>query len=234
MILGRISALFRYPVKSMAAEQMQSADVGWQGISGDRRWAFVRGGMEQSGFPWLTIREQPLMAQYVPRFTDADLPDSSRTMVSSPAGIDYDVTDPGLAKELGFDSHVIRQSRGIFDAFPLSAISTGTIDSIAGTVGDHLDQRRFRPNVVIEFAAGEPFAEDALVGREIRFGSVSVRFDKRDKRCVAINVDPVTSTRNPAVLRAVAQERQACLGVYASIVHPGFMSVDDPVVLVRS
>ena len=135
------------------------------------------------------------------------------------------------ADELGFDSRVLRQSRGIFDAFPLSMISTATIDSIAGTVGEHLDQRRFRPNVVIELAAGEPFAEDALVGREIRFGSVTVRFDKRDKRCVAINVDPVTSNKNPAVLRAVAKERQACLGVYASVVHTGFMSINDPVVL---
>lgn len=231
MKIGRVAALFRYPVKSMAAETMQTADVGWQGISGDRRWAFVRGGMEQSGFPWLTIREQPVMAQYRARFTDPDLPDSSLTLVASPTGIEYDVADPALADELGFDSRVLRQSRGIFDAFPLSMISTATIDSIAGTVGEHLDQRRFRPNVVIELAAGEPFAEDALVGREIRFGSVTVRFDKRDKRCVAINVDPVTSNKNPAVLRAVAKERQACLGVYASVVHTGFMSINDPVVL---
>ena len=231
MVIGSVASVFRYPVKSMAAEALQSADVGWQGISGDRRWAFVRGGMEQSGFPWLTIREQPLMAQYRPRFADPGLPDSSTTLVTTPSGIDYDVADPALADELGFDSRVIRQSRGIFDAFPLSAISTATIDSIASSVGETLDPRRFRPNVIIEFAAREPFAEDGLVGREIRFGSVTVRFDKRDKRCVAINVDPVTSGKNPAVLRAVAQERQACLGVYATIVRTGSISVGDPVAL---
>ena len=231
MVIGQVAGLFRYPVKSMAAEPMQSADVGWQGLAGDRRWAFVRGGMEQSGFPWLTIREQPLMAQYRPRFTDPGQPDSSTTLVTSPSGVDYEVADPALADELGFDSRVIRQSRGIFDAFPLSVISTATIDSIGGTVGETLDPRRFRPNIVVEFRAGQPFAEDGLVGREIRLGSVTVRFDKRDKRCVAINVDPVTSEKNPAVLRAVAQERQACLGVYATIVSTGSISAGDPVVV---
>ncbi len=228
-VVGRVAAIFRYPVKSMAAEPMQSADVGWQGIAGDRRWAFVRGGMERNGFPWLTIREQPSMAQYRARFADESAPDTSSTIVTTPAGLDYDVADPSLADELGFNSHVIRQGRGIFDAFPLSIISSATIDAIGGSVGETLDARRFRPNLVVDLTTGDPFAEDGLVGRNIRLGSVTVRFDKRDKRCVAINVDPVTSTKNAAVLRAVAQERQACLGVYGSIVTTGALSVGDPV-----
>ena len=51
--VGRISAIYRYPVKSMAGEQMSSAQLGWHGLDGDRRLAFVRRGVK-TGMPWLT------------------------------------------------------------------------------------------------------------------------------------------------------------------------------------
>jgi hypothetical protein len=41
--------LSRYPVKSMGVESLDSADVSWHGVVGDRRWAFVRAGVERSG-----------------------------------------------------------------------------------------------------------------------------------------------------------------------------------------
>ncbi len=40
MELGRISAIFRYPVKSMAGELLDVAMLSWHGIEGDRRLAF--------------------------------------------------------------------------------------------------------------------------------------------------------------------------------------------------
>ena len=40
--IGVIAALFRYPVKSMAGESLDSADLGWHGLDGDRRLAFRR------------------------------------------------------------------------------------------------------------------------------------------------------------------------------------------------
>ncbi len=229
--VGRVVAIVRYPVKSMASEPMHFADVGWYGIPGDRRWAFVRGGLEHSGFPWLTMRENAAMGRYVPRLTDRDRPDTSPTVVTTPSGRQLDVVDPALAEELGHQSRVIRQSRGVFDAFPLSLISTGTIEAIGSVVGFELDVRRFRPNIVVEALDGTSFIEDALVGTDLEIGSLKIRVDKRDKRCVMVNVDPSDSSRNPAVLRAVAQERQSCLGVYGSIVQPGVMTVGDSVVV---
>ncbi len=56
--VGRVVGLWRYPVKSMAAETLTEVEVSWQGFAGDRRWAFVRGGVIQSGFPWLTLRQR--------------------------------------------------------------------------------------------------------------------------------------------------------------------------------
>jgi hypothetical protein len=46
-----------------------------------------------------------------------------------------------------------------------------------------------------------------------------------------VNVDPVSSERDPAVLRAIAREREACLGVYGSAVQPGRVTRGDEVVL---
>ncbi|HLL46345.1 MAG TPA: hypothetical protein VK399_06535, partial [Longimicrobiaceae bacterium] len=78
----------------------------------------------------------------------------------------------------------------------------------------------------------EPFPEDAWVGAVLSVGGLRMRVDKRDQRCVMVNVDPATTRRDPAVLRAIARERQACLGVYGSSVQPGRVAVGDPVVLV--
>src|SRR5512137_2417184 len=77
--VGCVAALWRYPVKSMAAEALEHAQVSWHGLPGDRRWAFIRKGAVTSGFPWLTIRERPDLWRYRPSFVRPDLPDKSRT-----------------------------------------------------------------------------------------------------------------------------------------------------------
>ena len=65
----------------------------------------------------------------------------------------------------------------------------------------------------------------------LRIGGMRMRVDKRDKRCVMVNIDPVTARRDPAILRAIARERQVCLGVYGSTVEPGRVAVGDPVMI---
>lgn len=229
--VGRVVALWRYPVKSMGGEPLDAADVFWHGLAGDRRWAFVRDDMARSGFPWLTIRERTEMGQYRPFFVDPGRPDVSLTTVRTPSGQDLDVLDPALAAELGPGVRVMKQDRGVFDTFPLSLITTRSIAGIGALIGAPLDVRRFRPNLLVEPTGDAPFPEDGWVGSVLRVGALRMRVDKRDGRCVMVNVDPVTTERDPAVLRAIAQERQACLGVYGSTVEPGRVAVGDPVVL---
>jgi uncharacterized protein YcbX len=171
------------------------------------------------------------MCTYRPSFVDPLRPDKSPVMVRTPAGHDLDVTDPLLAAELGAGARVIKHDRGVFDTFPLSLISTRTVGDLGEMVDLSLDPLRFRPNLVVEPVDDTPFPEDAWVGSVLRIGDVRMRVDKRDQRCIMINVDPKTTERNPAVLRALGGDRQACLGVYGSTVTPGRVAVGDVVSL---
>ena len=228
---GRIVSLFRYPVKSMTSEALDSVEVGWNGLDGDRRWAFIRDGIVNNGFPWMTIRQKADMSLYKPRLVEPDRADLSQTVVTTPSGEELDVVDPALAAQLGEGVRLIRQTRGIFDALPLSLISTRTVDALSALTGIPLDPRRFRPNIVVETFGDDEYPEDQWVGSVISFGVVKMRVDKRDKRCVITNVDPDSAERDPVVLRTIQAERESCLGVYGTTVQPGRLSVGDSVTL---
>jgi len=229
-VVGRVAGLWRYPVKSMAAEELDGAEVSWHGLAGDRRWAFIRAGQERSGFPWLTIRERPEMARYRPRFAEPARPDASLTLVRTPSGDEFDVADPALAAELGPGVRVIKQNRGVFDTMPLSLLTTQALAGLGRLTGTGLSAGRFRPNLLVD-AGGCDFPEDAWVGRVLRIGGLRMRVDKPDQRCVIVTIDPVTLRRDPAILRTIARERDTRFGVYGSTVAPGLVAVGDPVAL---
>jgi uncharacterized protein len=231
-VVGRVVGLWRYPVKSMAAEALDCAEISWQGMAGDRRWAFIRPGPVHSGFPWLTIRERPEMAQYRPRLAEPERPNASPVLVRTPCGRELDVVDHELAAGLGPGVRVIKCSRGVFDTMPLSLLTTQTVDGLGRLVGVGLAAGRFRPNLLVD-ATGPAFAEDAWVGRVLRIGGFRMRVDVRDRRCVVVNVDPVTLFKDPAILSTITRERDARLGVYGSTVEPGRVAVGDPVELER-
>ncbi|MCB1049054.1 MAG: MOSC domain-containing protein [Acidobacteria bacterium] len=230
--VGRLVGLWRYPVKSMGPENLQQADASWFGLSGDRRWAFVRDEAVSSDFPWLTLRERANMNHYRPFFVDAENPDKSATRVQTPQGHELDVTDPNLAAELyPRGARVIRQNRGCFDCFPLSLITSQTLRQLSLETGLELDVQRFRPNFLVDAQTDQPFVENAWLGKILRIGSMRFRIDKRDGRCVVITIDPITNQKEPNILRQVAQKHEGCLGVYGSVVEPGKLEIQDPVYL---
>jgi MOSC domain-containing protein len=231
VLVGRVAAVLRYPVKSMAAEPIEDVDVSWHGLCGDRRWAFVRPDLPSNGFPWLTLRQRNDLNDYHPCWTERERPDASAVIVRTPAGARFDVTAPALAAELGEGVRVMKLNRGTFDTMPLSLITSRTVESLGAVLGTDLNVLRFRPNLVIEAFGAAAFPEDEWVGRALTVGTTWMRIDARDKRCVVVNVDPVTGRRDPEVLRAVATHRETCLGVYGSTIRPGRVAVGDSVVL---
>ena len=229
--VGRVTGVWRYPVKSMAPEQVPGADVSWHGVSGDRRWAFIRDGSQGSGFPWLTIRDRPDMVHYRPRFTTPDHPDRSPVVVTTPAGSELAVTDPALAAELGGGIQAVKLDRGTFDTLPLSLITAQAIAGLEVLAGRSLDVRRFRPNIVVDAHDATAFPEDGWTGCTLHIGDALVRVDGRDQRCIVVNVDPATAEPDPVVLGTIARRRRTRLGVYATTVRPGRIAAGDPVVV---
>lgn len=229
--VGTVQALYRYPVKSMAAQSLVRCPVSWHGLAGDRRYAFVRPGLERSGFPWLTIRERPELWRHVPRFVDDMDVEGSDVFVTTPEGGELAVTDPELAQRLGAGVRLTKVYSGVFDTFPLSVLTARSVDALGAAVAQPLAPVRFRPNIVIDTGDSAPFLEDGWVGSVLRIGTARCRLDKRDKRCVVVNTDPATLTANADVLRAIARDRDAHFGVYGSIVTPGEIAVGDPVSL---
>ena len=57
---------------------------------------------------------------------------TSRPVVPGPAGDELDVLDPALAASLGEGVRAIKQNRGVFDAMPLSLITTRRIADLGG------------------------------------------------------------------------------------------------------
>lgn len=224
-VVGTVAALWRYPVKSMAGQALTSAELSWSGLAGDRRWAFLRSGSEQNGFPWHTIRENPLMCRYVAELTDPDRPDRSAVQVRAPDGASFAVVDPDLAAMLGTDVRVMRLHRGAFDDMPVSLITTHTVSALCALAEVADESLRFRPNLVVEPLVGMPYAEDDWVGATLAVGDAEIRVDQRDPRCTVIDVNPVTGERDAKLLKVVGRERRAKAGVYGSVVRPGVVEV---------
>src|SRR5919199_2359331 len=69
--LGTLESICRYPVKSMAGEEIDNGFVGYSGLMGDRVYAFVRADGSK-GFPWHTGREQEDLLLFRPHFRQTD------------------------------------------------------------------------------------------------------------------------------------------------------------------
>jgi uncharacterized protein YcbX len=241
MELGRISAIFRYPVKSMAGELLDAATLGWHGIEGDRRLAFRRLN-DKSGFPWLTASKFPQLLLYKPFGLDSNAAESLPTHVRTPEGKEYELRSDELRMEIssryGGDLELMNLKHGTFDESPISVISLATVHSVARESGrgvDLCDLRRFRPNVVIETNSSEPFEENRWVGRTLIFGEsgsgAAVGVTMKDERCVMVNFDPDTAERDSEVMKTVVRMNENYAGVYGTVVRAGELRVGQVVTL---
>lgn len=246
MELGRISAIFRYPVKSMAGELVDVARLSWHGIEGDRRLAFRRI-TDKSGFPWLSASKLPELLLYKPVRLDSNANSENGellpTHVRTPDGKEYELRSDELSQEVssryGSDVELMNLRHGIFDESPISIISLGTVHGVARESGrgvDSCDLRRFRPNIVIETDGAKPFGEDKWVGRTLMFGEgtsgPAVRVTMRDERCVMVNFDPDTAERDSEVMKTVVRLNENFAGVYGTVVRAGELRVGQVVTLV--
>lgn len=235
--IGEVTALFRYPVKSMGGVRLETADLGWHGIDGDRRLGLHRPG-DRGGFPWLTATRLPELLLFAPRWQPAHGTGGIPTHVRTPEGEDLPVFSRELAGEIGrrhgSPVEMMHLDRGIFDEASVSIITTSTVDAIGALVGQSPDVRRFRPNVLISSPRLPPFGEDGWVGGVLSFGSATeaaVGITNRDERCSMVNLDPDTARPSAEVLKAIVRTRANKAGVYGTVTRRGHLAVGQPVYL---
>jgi uncharacterized protein len=233
--VGRVSAIYRYPVKSMAGERMDSAELGWHGLEGDRRFAFRRSGV-LTGMPWLTAGRLPPLVTYVPlREGDDVFPSRVRTPTGEDLELRGDVLRDEIAAALGAPVELMQLKNGIFDDGALAIITTTSIATVSNEAGVGIDPRRFRPNLLIQTSDGSPFPEDAWVGQRLRIGegedAPAVAICTRDVRCAMLNIDPDTAAIDPRLFKTAVRINQNCAGVYATIIRTGTVRIGDSLYL---
>ena len=282
----QVSELWRYPVKSMVGETIETIRLDELGVVGDRTWAardLERGGIR--GAKKIGALMQLVARDLGDGEVEISLPDGSVVRTSDPdvdervsAAIDHPVSLEPLrpADDLDHyrrgapDSEDIEvEMRGIFgreadepfpdfsvfppalaefesppgtyyDAFPLMVMTTAALAALAHALPEsNVDVRRFRPSLVIETgddgtSASTPgHPEFDWRGRRATIGTATIQFDAPCPRCVMVTRQ--IDERIPAdraVLRHIVRDLDQNLGVYATIVEPGVVTVGDRLTLV--
>ena len=243
--VGVVEQLSRYPVKSMRVEALTEADVGFEGIAGDRRFAFIQG-HKRTNFPWLTARELPRMILYSARHVDPSNPDKSDVLVTTPEGKEFDIFSEELLAELKeqlterernqpiYPAHL----KSAFDVTHISLVTTYALKKLSDLVGEEIEPRRFRENLVINTDGSAQPDEQSWVGSRIMIGrgesAAIVAVIRGDVRCMMPNLHPDTAEQDPRILRNIALKQSKIMGVYGTVVQSGTIRLGDPVQLILS
>lgn len=210
----RVDGLWRYPVKTLAGEALQTAELTLGGIPGDRI-VHVRGpeGVRTSR------RQHRLLG------LKGTLGADGRPLVN---GLEWGSDDVlalvrGAAGEDAWLEAYDGQER--FDMLPLLVATDGAVAAFGR------DVRRLRPNILIGGVDG--MEERLWPGSDLHIGAAVIRLDSLRGRCPMTTVDPDTLERDPQVLRDIGQRFGGRLALDAEVLRPGTIRVGDSVTLER-
>ncbi|MBB5709162.1 MOSC domain-containing protein [Sphingomonas xinjiangensis] len=229
-IVGHVAELHRFPVKSMAGEKLTVAEVDWQGIEGDRQYAFVRTA-NGTRFPWMTARQVPAMLLHKAHFAEPGRPKASAVLVETPDGAVLSLHDPQLRAHLETaarePAHLIQVARGVYDSMPISLQTTGNHARVETVHGCTVDPRRFRANVILD----SDLDASEWQGLRLAFGDrddgAVVHCADPIARCMLVTIDPDTAAKEPKILRTLVQRFGNAYGLYAAPARPGLIRLGD-------
>ncbi|MFS8100608.1 MOSC domain-containing protein [Lentzea alba] len=204
-----VSGLWRYPVKSLGGEELQSATFTSDGVEGDRlvhvqgprgvltgrtRYGLLTipastgpSGPLVDGHPWDSWEAHALVLPHGGRLTPYAGPER-------------------------------------FDVLNVLVATDGQV-AAAG-----LDVRRLRPNILI--GGVEAGAEDSWPGHALVIGDVVIGMYTKRARCVVTTIDPDTGAQDLDVHRRIRHEFGGKLCLDSWVMRPGVVNVGDTVELV--
>jgi uncharacterized protein YcbX len=127
---------------------------------------------------------------------------------------------------------------GFFDLSAIHIVTTNSLDELQRRAPDsRFDERRFRPNIVVEIPDVEGFVENEWGGRQLSIGGVTLGVAIPTPRCVMTTLANDDLPHDVGVLRALADHNRVtigtmgsfpCVGVNASVSAGGTIRVGDP------
>jgi hypothetical protein len=207
-----VAGIWRYPVKSLAGEAIDRAELTMAGIPGDRI-VHVRGpeGVRTSRRQHRLLGLRGTLAPNGKPLVNglAWHSDEARALVRAAAG-----DDAWLEAYDGLER---------FDVLPLLVATDGAVAKFGR------DVRRLRPNILIGGVEG--MEERDWPEGELHIGDAVIRLDSLRGRCPMTSVDPDTLERDPEVLRDIGRRFGGRLALNAEVLRPGSIRVGDPVVM---
>jgi uncharacterized protein YcbX len=106
-------------------------------------------------------------------------------------------------------------------------VNLATVRELERVLGRRVDPLRFRANVYVEGLA--PWAELNWMDKEIGIGPTRLKVFACTTRCAATNVDPSTAARDMAIPATLLRTwGHQDLGIYATILAGGSIRIGDP------
>lgn len=218
--MASVVEIWRYPVKSMAGERLESSMVTEAGLEGDRRWALIDRTPNRDG-KWFNIKQHAPLMTFGSRLVDG------RPVITAPDGSRIGL-DEAFRRVLDDSKRPVTLRElpgGNFDDAPVHIVNLASVAAFGLEAGMELDRRRFRANVYLQGL--EPEEEVSWLGRRIVAGEAELEVVDRCVRCAVITRDPDTTVATPDVLEVLVQRHQKCMGVYCHVVKPGRVAVGD-------
>ncbi|NQV81563.1 MAG: MOSC domain-containing protein [Alphaproteobacteria bacterium] len=240
-----VTSLFRYPVKGLGPEPLDSTDLAeGRCLAFDRSLAIAHGNsaFEPRLETWVTPRNFlsrrtcPELATVRARVGEGIVTlarNGSEITVQPDQHDDAAITaflDSFVSKRHVRPFSLVSGAAALTDE-PIAGISILNSESLRDlerAVGATLEPERFRGNVWIDDL--EPWFENDLTGAVIRMGDARLRVVQPIKRCVAINVEPSTGATNLNVLKYLTTTfGHPNFGVLAKVEIPGRVGREDQV-----
>lgn len=213
--VGSVQALYRHPVKSFQGEQLDGSMVEAYGLRGDRSHAFIN---HDRFDRHLSAKRIPYLLGYRAEFTESLLEhDFPGIQITTPQG-----------ERFNWDEDFLNHMTHRF-GLNLSITTDASLSALGQILGEPVDMRRFRPNIVLRTDGGKPFEEVDWLGRTLRIADVELEVYKQCQRCIMIGVDPENANIDLSILRDVSQQLDANFGVYARVIKTGRIRTDEAV-----
>jgi uncharacterized protein YcbX len=205
-----VAELWRYPVKSLAGEQIDVAEIHADGIAGDRRVLVYN---EQTRRV-ITSRTHPkLLGLKATISKDGEVLINGRSWNDSKS-------EQAIITAAGSNARLIEwDGSERFDVLPLLVATDGAIKEFG------YDHRRLRPNIVIGGVDG--LAEREWARRQMHIGKVVIEFAQLRGRCVMTTYDPDTLEQDAAVLLHIVKKFDGTMALDTAVLHGGLISVGD-------